>query len=69
MADRSDEKERWLRRQAVQFAGSLPEDIDDALAVLEYARELITDFVAAPKEAHTSVRHLSVVKEFQSPKD
>lgn len=37
---------RWLWRQAVQMVGQLPEEEDDALLVLWYARQLVK---AAPK--------------------
>lgn len=37
--------EMWLKRQAIQIASQLPEDQAKALAVLEYARMLVTDFI------------------------
>jgi hypothetical protein len=37
----------WLRRQALQIACQLPENEADALKVLEYARELVSGFMAA----------------------
>jgi len=37
--------EMWLKRQAIQVAAQLPEDRDDALRVLDYARELVTEFL------------------------
>ena len=36
---------RWRKRQAVQIAAQLPEDKEAALAVLEYARSLVLDFL------------------------
>ena len=39
-------EEMWLRRQAIQIASQLPEDQAQALAVLAYARTLVTDFMA-----------------------
>jgi len=39
--------DRWLRRQAVQLAAQLPDGRDDALAILRYASELVTDFLEA----------------------
>lgn len=36
----------WHRRHAVQIAAALPEDIEDALAVLELARQLVEGFLA-----------------------
>jgi hypothetical protein len=40
-----------LRRQAIQVVALLPEDTKDALAVLDHARELLTQFVESPIEA------------------
>jgi hypothetical protein len=37
--------EGWLRRQAVQIAAQLPEDPQDALAVLELAKTLVETFL------------------------
>lgn len=34
----------WARRHAVQIVSALPEDGDEALLVLELARELISGF-------------------------
>jgi hypothetical protein len=42
---------RWLRRQAVQLAAQLPDGRDDALAILRYASELVTDFLEADPQA------------------
>ena len=39
-------EEMWLKRQAIQIASQLPEDQAKALAVLEYARKLVVDFMA-----------------------
>ena len=38
-------EEMWLKRQAIQIAAQLPEDQAKALAVLEYARKLVIDFM------------------------
>ncbi len=35
------ERERWLRRQAMQIVVQLPEEEADALQVLDYARTLV----------------------------
>lgn len=37
--------EAWHRRQAIQIAAALPENKEDALAVLELARELVEGFL------------------------
>jgi hypothetical protein len=52
--------DRWLKRQAIQIAAQLPDGRDDALEILKYASELITDFL----EVEQSVRqNLHVVKQ------
>jgi hypothetical protein len=35
------ERERWLRRQAMQIVVQLPEEESDAMQVLEYAKSLL----------------------------
>lgn len=35
------DRERWLRRQAMQIVVQLPEEEADALQVLDYARTLV----------------------------
>lgn len=37
--------EAWHRRHAIQIAAALPETKDDALAVLELARQLVESFL------------------------
>jgi hypothetical protein len=37
--------EMWLKRQAIQIASQLPEDRAKAIAVLDYAKVLVTDFM------------------------
>jgi hypothetical protein len=34
----------WHRRQALQVASMLPNDADDALAILEIARQIVQEF-------------------------
>ena len=38
---RQAERERWLRRQAMQIVVQLPEDETDAVQVLDYAKTLV----------------------------
>jgi hypothetical protein len=38
----------WHRRHAVQVVASLPETTEDALLVLELAKQLVQDFLAEP---------------------
>lgn len=42
-------EELWLKRQAIQVVMQLPDDQGEALRVLEYARSLVTSFLAADK--------------------
>jgi len=37
-----------LRRQAIQITAQLPDNTADALAVLNYARDLVTGFLDEP---------------------
>jgi hypothetical protein len=41
--------EAWHRRHAIQIAAALPENVEDALIVLELARELVERFLYAPQ--------------------
>jgi hypothetical protein len=41
--------EAWHRRHAIQIAAALPETPEDALMVLELARELVERFLYAPE--------------------
>ena len=41
--------EAWHRRHAIQIAAALPETREDALAVLELARELVDSFLHGPQ--------------------
>jgi hypothetical protein len=41
-------EENWHRRHAIMLASQLPEDPEDALAVLRLATELVTGFMAGP---------------------
>jgi len=41
----NEKNNTWRRRLAVQIAAQLPEDRDDALAVLRYSQELILNFM------------------------
>lgn len=41
--------EAWHRRHAIQIAAALPETTDDALLVLDLARELVERFLAEPQ--------------------
>ena len=37
--------ESWRKRQGIQIASMLPENPEDALAILDYARQLVTGFL------------------------
>jgi hypothetical protein len=53
--------EAWHRRHAIQIAAALPETGEDALIVLELARELINSFLYAPPEPPRGAREPGVV--------
>jgi hypothetical protein len=38
-------RDSWLRRQAVQIVAQLPEDRDQAISVLAYARVIVEKFL------------------------
>lgn len=44
-----NESELWLKRQAIQVVMQLPDDEREALRVLDYARQLVTSFLAERK--------------------
>ena len=44
-------QESWHRRHAVQIVAALPEDLDDALIVLDLARALVETFLAKTQPA------------------
>jgi hypothetical protein len=49
------EAEAWHRRHAIQIAAALPETGEDALIVLELAKQLIESFLYAPLPPETPV--------------
>lgn len=53
--------DRWRRRQATILIGQLPEDCEDALAILEYAREIALDYIAHQGEVRPATGRLSLV--------
>jgi hypothetical protein len=55
--------EAWHRRHAIQCAAALPEDAEDALIVLELARQLVEGFLAGPRrpEPPSGARERGVV--------
>jgi len=72
--------EAWKKRQALHLAAQLPENPQDALAVLDHARDLVTRFLlagvpveAAPvapfrARASSNVRAISSVRPRVSPR-
>jgi len=54
----------WKRRHAVQIAAQLPEDPDDAIAVLELARSLVLNFLMEPQPALVAVERSAEIKAF-----
>jgi hypothetical protein len=55
--------EAWHRRHAIQIAAALPEDAEDALTVLELAKQLVERFLAPPQrpEPPSGARERGVV--------
>lgn len=53
--------EAWLRRQAVQIAAQLPEDPEDAIAVLELTKSLVETFLKPPQADLALERSADVV--------
>lgn len=45
--------EAWHKRQAIQIAAALPETAEDALIVLELARELVEGFLYPAQRPET----------------
>jgi hypothetical protein len=43
--------ENWHRRHAIMLAGQLPDEKEDALAVLHLATQLVMDFLAEAEPA------------------
>lgn len=49
--DGGGSSDRWLRRQAIQLAGQLPEDTKDARLVIEYMKQLVDSFIDEQRTA------------------
>lgn len=49
-------RDRWLRLQAIQIVTMLPDDIDEARRILEYARALVTEFIEKDRRLLDVVR-------------
>jgi hypothetical protein len=60
------EAEAWHRRHAIQIAAALPEDAEDALMVLELARELVERFLYAPQRPEPPERERGKVVSLSS---
>jgi len=43
-------REKWLKRQALQLAGQLPDDTEEALRVLAHLKWLVTEFLEEDKQ-------------------
>jgi hypothetical protein len=48
-AEAGSAAQAWHRRHAIQIAAALPENREDALIVLELAKQLIESFLYAPQ--------------------
>lgn len=58
------EHDRWLRRQAVQLVAQLPETEEDALRIIAYSRELVSQFIGNDI-ARRETRALRLVSSFE----
>lgn len=56
--------DRWRRRQATILIGQLPEDHDDAVAILDYARGIVLDFIAERGQERPAGVQLTIVGNF-----
>jgi hypothetical protein len=58
--------EHWHRRHALTIASQLPDDSDDALAVLECARELVAAFLQADAPDPVKAQILTLVRDLSA---
>jgi hypothetical protein len=58
--------EAWHRRHAIQIAAALPETVEDALIVLELAKQLVEEFLAPPQRADFLDRERGLVVSLSS---
>lgn len=56
----------WHRRHAIQIAAALPESAEDALIVLELAKELVSGFLAGDQRAAPLERERGAVVSLSS---
>ncbi len=54
----------WLKRQAIQITAQLPENTEDALAVLEHAKALVEGFLRDDQPALERARPIGDVLSF-----
>jgi hypothetical protein len=57
--------EHWHRRHALTLASQLPDGRDDALAVLECVRELVTAFLRADGPEPAKAKIVTLVRDCQ----
>ena len=55
------EDQNWRRRQAIQIVAQLPEGTEDALAVLDLAKELVDGFLRGGQPARPLTAVAAVV--------
>lgn len=53
---RGDEKDAWLRRQAIQIVGMLPEQSEDAAQVLSYAQDAVARLASDTRRRHQALQ-------------
>lgn len=64
-------KDNWQRRHAIQVVASLPEEVEDALKVLDLARQLVQEFLGgqrSPAVERDGERRLGAVVSLSSAK-
>lgn len=67
MKTKYEANELWLRRQAMQIAGQLPDDIDQARKVLEFMGELLDVYLAPAKTGPVSLQLVQSNKDEMQP--
>ena len=56
----------WHKRHAMQLAAQLPDDPDDALLVLQYARQLVEEFLVERRTQEGTVVRFGPSRPIQS---
>jgi hypothetical protein len=57
----------WRRRHAVQIVAQLPDDPEDAMRVLDFARELVRGFLSPPRSDEQPGQTVVALREQRPP--